>query len=164
MRKSHYTLIGATVSPFDQSKKDGKTNNFRSDTLRNIVRFDITPQFEKLENSDAKPFLITNKIDKSKSRLTVNKPIWYNDTKFKAGVNLLEFESPSNIISGKVTMMPCVDIGSLTPLIGRTITFERAFKFPPDTYTFTFHWETFHGETFVSIVQVPIDIKKSLSQ
>lgn len=157
-RKGHYTLKGATVSPLDQNKIDGKVNNFKSKTLKALVRFDITAIAEKIEGSDAKKFLITNEIDKSKSSLTLDKPIWHNKIELKPGTNLLGLETPITQLSGKVVMIPSIDIGTLRPQISKMITFDNSFKFPTGTYTFTFHWETLKGEKLSTLVEVLIDL------
>lgn len=147
----HFTMTDLTVTPIDRTRTpEGRTNDAKSDTLTHWIRFDVKGAFERKPGAG---FKITNAIDASKNRVTVDKDIKLGDKKIAAGTNLMTFKKFNKSFFN-------ISMPTPNPLAIGSITIRKPFEFPPDDYTFTFQWQSKTGEKFTKEVKVRIDLKK----
>jgi len=150
--RGHYTLTGAQVFPIERSVKDGVVNDHVSDILTHWIRFDVHAKFVIVDGTETMPFQITNPTDRSKCRLTVDKPIYYYGEKVPAGTNLMKYQRFDGT-RYNVSMPP------LNPLVINSIRISDGFTFAPGTYRLCFSWGTEDHTTFSDSVAVHIDLE-----
>jgi len=146
-----FMLTDVKVQPIERTRlPNGKINDHVSDILTHWIRFDVHPKFERKE---AAGFQIADPVVSAKQSVTLDKAIRHKGKPVAAGTNLMSLKK----FNGRTFN---ISMPNLNPFAIGSIRLSDDFEFPPDTYTFTFGWETKSGRKIAKEVKVKVDLEK----
>lgn len=164
-----FRITGVDVRAIDRRQEGQFTHYLWSDTLRQLVQFEVRAAFERLPDaggaarvddplaSDPYPGDIVNPTLRERTSIVLDRPVVHRGVEIPAGTNLVAVEAIRNSFDG---MMSDLLHGGPSPFTVSTVAFRLyAFEFARGPHTFTFRWETAEGEAFTDSVAVVIDLQ-----
>lgn len=164
-----FRITGVDVRAIDRRQEGQLTHYFWTDTLRQLVQFEVRAAFERLPSAggaaaatdplatDPYPGDLVNPTLRERNSIVLDRPVIHRGVEIPAGTNLVAVEAIRNSFDG---MMSDLLHSGPSPFAVTEVAFRlHAFDFAPGPHTFTFRWETAEGEVFADTVAVVIDLR-----